>query len=37
MDTVRDELEGYRAVPQDSYKQIITPRGETHDCYVYWD
>ena len=37
MDTVRDELDGYRAVKGDWYTQIITPQGETHDCYVYWD
>jgi hypothetical protein len=37
MDTVRDELNGYRAVQQDWYTQIITPGGETHDCYVNWD
>jgi hypothetical protein len=37
MDTVRDELSGYRAVQQDWYTQIVSPRGETHDCYVNWD
>jgi hypothetical protein len=37
MDGVRDELDGYRAVQHDWFTQIITPRGETHDCYVYWD
>jgi hypothetical protein len=37
MDTVRDELDGYRAVQQEWFTQIITPRGETHDCYVNWD
>jgi hypothetical protein len=37
MDTVRDELDSYRAVQEDWYTQIITPQGETHDCYVYWD
>jgi hypothetical protein len=37
MGTVRDELDSYRAVQQDWYTQIITPQGETHDCYAYWD
>lgn len=37
MDTVRDELRAYRAVQQDWFTQIITPLGETHDCYVNWD
>ena len=37
MDTVRDELYGYRAAKDDGSTRIITPRGETHDCYVHWD
>lgn len=37
MNTVRAELEDYRPVQEDWPSPILTPQGETHDCYVYWD
>jgi hypothetical protein len=37
MRAVRGQLKGYRAAQEDWYTRIITPRRETHDCYVYWD